>query len=148
MRTILLIAMVLVAGCTSVTKITDQGQAHDYGDACQVTVYQTKDKALERGPIKELCVIEGTSAWSLNHTSQTAINKHAKKACECDANKVYVQSRAPMGAGPASVSMVAFEYVDVAQRHGEELAALTNLRDDGIITEEEFQKQKAAILNR
>ena len=56
---------------------------------------------------------------------------------------------------PAKVTLVAFKYGEVKQKRNtdtthyiNELEALANLRDDGIITEVEFQKQKAKILAR
>lgn len=81
----------LLASCSSVTPISDHPIVHDYGNGCRVTVYQTEADALEKDDIVEMCVIDGTSAWSLNHTAETAIKKHAKKACKCGADKVYVQ---------------------------------------------------------
>ena len=77
-----------------------------------MTIYQTEADAEKRGQINELCVIEGTSSGSFKHTPETAIRKHAKKACECNANKVYVQSRSPMDWGVAKASMVAFKWVN------------------------------------
>ena len=57
--------------------------------------------------------------------------------------------------GVAKASMVAFKYVEVEQNkeskqtsYVDELKALATLRDDGIITEDEFQRQKAEILAR
>jgi len=150
----LIVVLFVVAGCSSVTPIPEQARVIDYGGGCNVTVYQTEAEAEEDGEIKELCVIEGTSSGSFKHTTETAIKKHAKKACECGSNKVYVQSRAPMDWGVAKVSMIAFKYVEAKQEkesdtpsYIDELKALAALKDEGIITEEEFQKQKAEILD-
>lgn len=99
-----------LAACSSVTPIPTDRVVYDYGNDCKVTIYQTEADALRDGPITEMCVIEGTSSMSFKHTSETAIKKHAKKACECGASQVYVEARSPMGAGPASVSMVAFRF--------------------------------------
>jgi hypothetical protein len=89
----------------------------DYGKGCTVTVYQTEVDAEKGGEIVELFVIKGTSAPSFNHKVENAIRKHAKKACECDADKVYVQSSKPWEfiGDAAFVTMVAFKYADAEQ---------------------------------
>jgi len=93
----------------------------DYGKGCAVTVYQTETDAGKGGEIVELFVIKGTSAPSFNHKVENAIRKHAKKACECGADKVYVQSSKPweIFGDAAFVTMVAFKYADVerAEQH-------------------------------
>jgi hypothetical protein len=101
---------VCLAGCSSVTPIPDEEWVFNYGEGCSVKVYQTEADAKKDGDLVELCVIEGTSSMSFKHTPETAIKKHAKKACDCSANKVYVQSRSPMGVGVATASMVAFKW--------------------------------------
>lgn len=110
MKWTLLIAALLLTGCSSVTPIPADPVVIDYGSGCSVTVYQTEADALKHGPITEMCVIEGTSSMSFKHTTETAIQKHARKACECGARLVYVQARQPMSGGVASVSMVAFRF--------------------------------------
>ena len=157
MKTLFLIVpLCVVVGCSSVTPI---GRTYvvDKG-GCSVTVYQSEEAAERNGAIEEMCVIQGTSSASgaiLHHTPEDAIRKHARKACKCGTNKVYVQSQAMSGMALASVTMIAFKYVEAKQdmkpgaaSYIEELQALATLRDDGIITEEEFEKQKAAILAR
>ena len=104
------LATIALSACSSVNKIPDVQWVEDYGKGCIVTIYQTEVEAEKGGEIVEMCTIYGTSAPSLNHTPETAIRKHAKKACECGSNKVYVESRTPMKWGPASASMVAFKY--------------------------------------
>ena len=111
MKSILLLCLLIcLTGCSSVTPIPDEEWVFDYGKDCKVEVYQTEADAREDGEIVELCVIEGTSSMSFKHTPETAIKKHAKKACECGADKVYVQSRSPMGVGVATASMIAFKW--------------------------------------
>ena len=112
MRLLLFAPVLLATACSSVTPIPDEAWVIDYGKGCKVTVYQTEADAEDEAEIIELCVIEGTSSMSFKHTPETAIKKHAKKACKCGANKVYVQSRAPMGVGVAKASMVAFKWKD------------------------------------
>jgi hypothetical protein len=98
----LIVVIFSLIGCSSVTPVSRTTVVDKGG--CPVTVYQTKEMAEKHGAIEELCVIEGTSSGSFNHTSETAIKKHASKACGCGATKVYVQSRAPMGGSVARVS--------------------------------------------
>lgn len=102
--------VLLLTGCSSVTPIAGNEWVLDYGEGCTVTVYQTEAQARAVGEIVELCVIEGTSSMSFKHTPETAIRKHAKKACGCGADKVYVASRSPMGIDVATASMVAFRW--------------------------------------
>lgn len=87
----------------------------DYKKGCTVTVYQTVDQAEKEGDIEEVCIIDGTSSMSFNHTPETAVKKHANKACDCGVDKVYVASRSKMGVGVATVSMVGFEWVTQAK---------------------------------
>lgn len=75
-----------------------------------MTIYQSESDAQKDGEIVELCVFEGTSSMSYEHTPQSAIKQHAKNACQCHANKVYVAARSPMGAAVPIVQLVAFEF--------------------------------------
>ena len=106
----LLLTSAWLSGCSSVTPIPDEAWVFDYGKGCIVTVYQTEADAEKRGGIIELCTIEGTSSMSFKHTPETAIKKHAKKACKCGSSNVYIQSRARADWGVAKASMVAFKY--------------------------------------
>ena len=105
----------------------------DYGKGCTVTVYQTEADAQKGGEIIELFVIKGTSAPSFNHKVENAIRKHAKKACECDADKVYVHSSEPWKTNfmVARVTMVVFKYADAEQatREDNEPCPTTNTLD-------------------
>lgn len=107
-----LLLICCLIGCSSVTPIPQNEWVEDYGNGCVVSIFQTANDAEKNGDITELCVIEGTSSGSFKHTPETAIRKHAKKACGCGANKVYVQSRARADWGVAKASMVAFKYKD------------------------------------
>jgi len=145
--------LLAVTGCSSITPIPVNEWVIDYGRGCVVSIYQTVNDAEKDGEIVELCVIEGTSSGSFKHTPETAIRKHAKKACECNTDKVYVQSRARADWGVAKASMVAFRFVEQNETSDtssyiSELRSLEALRDDGVITENEFQRQKAKIFSR
>ena len=110
MRLLVICSLLAVAGCSSVTPIPNNEWVMDYGKGCVVTIYQTEAEAEKGGEIIELCTIDGTSSGSFKHSPETAIRKHAKKACQCEANKVYVQSRARADWGVAKASMIAFKY--------------------------------------
>ena len=107
---IILIITITLSGCSSVSKITDQTQVIDYGKNCKVTVYQTELDALSVGEIIPVGNIYGASLGM--HTPENAIKRHAKKACKLGASNVYVESRQGMKWGPASASMVAFQWKD------------------------------------
>lgn len=100
-----------LTGCSSVQviKASDSGPVSD--EECQVTVYQTYQQATAAGPIEELCVINGTSSGSFNHSIATAIAKHKHKACACGATNAYIQSQTQSGLDVATVTLVAFRYV-------------------------------------
>ena len=122
---------------------------------CTVEVFKSRVDAEIGGQIIEKCVIKGTSSGSWTHTVENAIKKHAADSCKCGGDKAYVLTSQPMTMYPAKVTLVAFKYGEVKQKRNtdtthyiNELEALANLRDDGIITEVEFQKQKAKILAR
>jgi hypothetical protein len=106
------LALVLASGCSAVQPLGQAGVPPIPSSQCSVTVYATEAQARRHGEIEEACIIEGTSSGSFVHTPDTAIAKHKNKACGCGVDNVYVQSRQPMGMGVASVSMVAFRYVE------------------------------------
>jgi hypothetical protein len=102
----------MFSACSSVEPISGAHMRPLSQAACDVTVHQTYQQAVKLGPIEELCVISGTSSGSFSHTVQTAINKHKNKACACGATNVYVQSRCDSGFDVATVSLVAFRYIE------------------------------------
>lgn len=109
MRRVIVLLACLLSGCSSVMHLKTATPIPK--NQCEVQVYLTKAQAEKRGEIEELCVIDGSTSGSFNHTSANAIQKHKSKACECGATKVYVRSTEPMGLGPAKVSMVGFRYL-------------------------------------
>lgn len=108
------LAIVLISGCSSVQPIGGNQASSIPEGLCNVTVYNTEAQARRNGNLEEVCIIEGTSSGSFFHTTATAIAKHKDKACGCGVDNVYVQSRQPMGMSVASVSMVAFRYIEGA----------------------------------
>ena len=109
-KTVLGLFAFFLAGCSSVEMIGDVPKHSVSSEGCSVTVYQTMNQALKKGPIEELCVISGTSSGSFSHTVSTAIEKHKSKACKCGASNVYIQSQRDGTLDVASVTMVAFRF--------------------------------------
>lgn len=110
MKTFILSLLALALGaCSSVEMINSPTTSSDGG--CTVTVWPTRAQAVKRGELEELCIINGTSAFSFSHTVATAIAKHKSKACECGASNVYIESRRETGLEVATVTMVAFRFV-------------------------------------
>ena len=102
-------AALALAGCSSVQMIDTP--AATSGASCNVRVFQTRKQAEKLGEIEEICIINGTSAFSFAHTVSTAIEKHKDKACQCGANMVFVESRRESGLDVASVTMIAFRVI-------------------------------------
>lgn len=121
-----LVLGLVVSGCSSVTMM-DGSEGPISDKACDVRVYQTQAQALKQGPIEELCIITGDSSFSFVHNANVAIEKHKSKACGCGANAVYIESRSPPAGfnGPATVSMVAFRYVNSSPQKSTPVAVKT-----------------------
>jgi hypothetical protein len=118
MKTLLSASVLLLStACTTVTtmdgrEITNSAPQPD----CQVTVYQTYQSAISKGPIEELCVVRGTSSFSLVHTVAVAIDKQKQDICACGARNAYIQASSATGWDVASVTLVAFRFSDPAKQ--------------------------------
>jgi hypothetical protein len=99
-----------LSACSSV-QMMDGTEISPSAGSCNVTVYQTRAQATKRGEIEELCIINGTSSMSFSHTVATAVEKHKGKACACGASNVYIESRREAVMDVATVTMVAFRYL-------------------------------------
>ena len=81
--------------------------------SCEVKVYPTKEKAIESGMVKEVCIVEGSSAFSFDHSIDGAIKNNISKICKCGVNKAYVSSahtESHMGIkGVSYVNLVGFQ---------------------------------------
>lgn len=112
-RVMVAVITLMLAGCAGPTTrmVGDTEVLRD--GSCHVTVYQTKSAAVEAGLKREICVVEGTSQFSFDHTIQGAIRKNIKGICGCGANKAYVasaHSESQLGVRNLShVSLVGFE---------------------------------------
>ncbi|CAD1798035.1 hypothetical protein [Xanthomonas arboricola] len=81
--------------------------------SCEVMVYQTKSQAIESGLKKEVCVVEGSSAFSFDHSIEGAIKNNVKKVCQCGVSRAYVESghtESHMGVkGVSYINLIGFE---------------------------------------
>lgn len=115
MRVVLIVALTVLAGCAS-TSVTDISKSIPPGsnDLCQITVFHTLNKALERGEITEICVVNADTAFSFNHSINGAIKKAKKKMCSCGVGYAYIQSQSTqtgMGMkGTSKVTLVGYRY--------------------------------------
>lgn len=102
-----------LTGC-SAGSVRMVGETTVYTDgSCSVTVYQTKDEAIKAGMTREVCVVDGSSAFSFNHTTDGAIKKNIARICGCGVSQAYIassQGQTNLGLnGPAHVNLVGFE---------------------------------------
>ena len=88
----ILTLVIFVSSCaTGSVRIIGNVSTYKSG-SCEVKVYQTKTQAIENGLKKEVCVIEGSSAFSFDHSIEGAIKNNIQKVCQCGVNKAYVES--------------------------------------------------------
>ena len=90
------------------------GEATTYkSGSCEVVVYQTRDLAVNNGMTKEVCVVEGSSAFSFDHSIDGAIKNNIDKVCKCGVTKAYVSTahtESEMGIkGVSYVNIVGFK---------------------------------------
>ena len=92
-KAVIILMILGLVGCAtgSVRMIGNTTTTYKRGD-CEVHVYQTKSKALESGMQKEVCIVEGSSAFSFDHSIEGAIKNNIRKICECGVTKAYVVS--------------------------------------------------------
>ena len=85
-------ASLTLLGCaTGSVQMIGDVKTYKTGD-CLVSVFQTKTKAIENGLKTEVCVVEGSSAFSFDHSIEGAIKNNISKICECGVNKAYVKA--------------------------------------------------------
>jgi len=112
-RAITLFIVVQLAGCATGSVRMIGGSSTYKTDSCEVKVYQTKTSALENGLKTEVCVVEGSSAFSFDHSIEGAIKNNIKKICSCGVNKAYIESahtESQMGIkGVSYVNLVGFK---------------------------------------
>lgn len=113
----MLFPIVLATACTTVTTMDGREITNSAPQSgCQVTVYQTYQSAVSKGPIEELCVVRGTSSFSFLHTVTAAIEKQKPDVCACGARNAYIQASSATGWDVASVTLVAFRFANPAQQ--------------------------------
>jgi hypothetical protein len=112
-RLLAAVSVTLVSACATGSMRMVGDTANYKGSACEVTVYQTKDQAVQSGMVKEVCVVEGSSAFSFDHSIEGAIKKNIDKVCQCGVTKAYVGSahtESQMGMkGVSHVNLIGFK---------------------------------------
>lgn len=91
---LLSIAFILsyLSGCAT-GSVRMIGNASTYkSGSCEVTVYQTKNQAIENGMTREVCIVEGSSAFSFDHSTEGAIKNNINKICDCGVKNAYIES--------------------------------------------------------
>lgn len=111
-KIIILSAVLQLMGCaTGSVRMIGEAKAYKSGN-CEVEVYQTKTSALGNGIQKEVCIVEGSSAFSFDHSIEGAIRNNIKKICSCGVSKAYIESahtESQMGIkGVSYVNLVGF----------------------------------------
>lgn len=102
-----------LAGCaTGSVRMIGHAATYKSGN-CEVTVYQTKSQAIENGMTKEVCLVEGSSAFSFDHSVEGAIKNNIDKVCRCGATQAYIESahtESKMGIkGVSYINLVGFK---------------------------------------
>ncbi len=105
----LILTVLCVTACASVQPLGN-GVAQSLGN-CDVKVFSSLESAKGGGKIEELCMISGTSSGGFSHTVAAAVQKHKNKACDCGADKVYIQAQDAGTLGTASVTLIGFKYI-------------------------------------
>lgn len=102
-----------LSGCaTGSVRMIGHAATYESGN-CEVTVYQTKSQAIENGMTKEVCIVEGSSAFSFDHSIEGAIKNNINKICQCGVKNAYIESahtESKMGIKGASyINLVGFK---------------------------------------
>jgi hypothetical protein len=78
--------------CSSSTVyMADKAQTFEKGD-CSIQVFYSKQAVDDLGPVREVCVVEGSSAASFDHSQDGAIRKNLSALCKCGVDMAYVSS--------------------------------------------------------
>lgn len=112
-RAIALLMVLQLVGCATGSVRMIGGSSTYKTDSCEVEIYQTKTAALEHGLKREVCVVEGSSAFSFDHSIEGAVKNNIKKICSCGVSKAYIESahtESQMGIkGVSYVNLVGFK---------------------------------------
>jgi len=110
---LLIIISAFLSGCaTGSMRMIGNIETYKNGN-CEIKIYQTKTQAIESGMVKEICIVEGSSAFSFDHSIEGAIKNNIKKLCACGVSKAYIESghtQAQMGIkGVSYINLVGFK---------------------------------------
>lgn len=110
---LIFLGLACLSGCaTGSVRMIGHNNTYKSGN-CEVSIYQTKSKAVEGGMSREVCIIEGSSAFSFDHSIEGAIKNNIDKVCQCGVTKAYIESahtESQMGIkGVSYINLVGFE---------------------------------------
>lgn len=109
-----LLLITYLTGCsTSTTTYTNQIETFSKGN-CTIQVFYSKTLADEAGATQEVCRVEGSSAFSFDHSLRGAIKNNLKALCECGVDMAYLSNHhtvSDMGfKGITHVNLVGFKF--------------------------------------
>lgn len=61
-------------------------------EGCRVEVFQSQALAVAAGMTEEVCRVNATTAFSLDHRVDVAISRAADKVCGCGVSSAYIAS--------------------------------------------------------
>lgn len=101
-------AALALGGCvtSSVHMLTEDTKIYE-SEGCRVEVFASQALATKAGMTEEVCRVEGSSMFSLDHGVDVAVRRSALKVCECGASKAYVET-AYRHEGPSKATLVGF----------------------------------------
>ena len=112
-QAVLILISATLLGCATGSVQMISGSSIYKSGNCEVEVFQTEATALQSGLQREVCVVEGSSAFSFDHSIEGAVKNNIKKICSCGVSKAYIESahtESEMGIkGVSYVNLVGFE---------------------------------------
>lgn len=102
----------LISCSSSTTRYTNQINTFKKG-SCSVQIFYSKSTAEDAGPIQEVCTVEGSTAFSFDHSLEGAVKKNLPALCACGVDMAYIathHTQSDMGLkGVTHVNLVGFK---------------------------------------
>lgn len=94
MKKLFLIApVVMLTACATGSVQMLNGDTKIYeSESCRVEVYQSQALAIAGGMTEEVCRVNATTAFSLDHRIDVAISRAAEKVCGCGVARAYIDA--------------------------------------------------------
>ena len=99
---------VLLGACvtSSAHMLSDEVKTYEV-DGCRIEVFASQATAEAAGIAEEICRVESSSMFSLDHSIETSVRRGAQKVCGCGASKAYIIT-AYRHDGASKATMVGF----------------------------------------